>query len=56
MYELQGQIKGLGLKMTSYCTRCGKKKAKWFETWYAQGNCNCLFIENETIGSRDEVY
>jgi hypothetical protein len=31
------------------------KKVKWFETWYAQRNCNCLFIENEPVDTRDEV-
>jgi len=33
-----------------------QRKVKWFETWYAQGNCNCLSVENETVGTRDEVY
>lgn len=42
--------------LTSYCTKCGKKITKWFETWYAQGNCSCLSVENKTIGTRDEVY
>ena len=33
-----------------------EKISKWFETWYAQGNCSCLSIENRTLGTRDEVY
>ena len=40
----------------TYCTKCGKKITKWFETWYAQGNCSCLSVENKTTRTRDEVY
>jgi hypothetical protein len=38
------------------CPRCGKRIVKWFETWYAQGNCSCLSVENKSIGTRDEEY
>ena len=44
------------VELTTYCTKCGKKITKWFETWYAQGNCSCLSVENKTIGTRDEVH
>jgi len=42
--------------LTNYCPRCGKRIVKWFETWYAQGNCSCLSVENKTLGTRDEKY
>jgi hypothetical protein len=42
--------------MANYCSRCGKRISKWFKTWYAQGNCSCLSIENKTIGTRNEEY
>jgi hypothetical protein len=42
--------------LANYCPRCGKKIVKWFETWYAQGNCSCLSVENKTLGTRDEEY
>jgi hypothetical protein len=42
--------------LTNYCSRCGKRISKWFEIWYAQGNCSCLSVENKTIGTRDEEY
>jgi len=42
--------------LTNYCPRCGKRIVKWFETWYAQGNCSCLSVENKTLGTRDEEY
>jgi hypothetical protein len=42
--------------LANSCPRCGKRIVKWFETWYAQGNCSCLSVENKTIGTRDEEY
>jgi hypothetical protein len=49
-------IKLIAIVILTNCPRCGKRIVKWFETWYAQGNCSCLSVENKTIGTRDEVY
>ena len=42
--------------LANYCSKCGKRVTKWFETWYAQGNCICLSVENKTLGTRYEKY
>ena len=49
-------IKLIAIVILANCPRCGKRIVKWFETWYAQGNCSCLSVENKTIGTRDEEY
>ena len=49
-------IELIAIVILANCPRCGKRIVKWFETWYAQGNCSCLSVENKTIGTRDEEY